>query len=192
VYRSTISKPPYWARLFAVVLALAPFLALWFQSAHRVVEHTPPRAVLIPIIERAATRGPPSAVVAPAPATLPRQRPWPRAAPAVPAQAIEAQAKQERSPVQEPSAPVAAIPASAPLNLEPSVLRSAAHASKGELRKLAESSGAYAGDEPTSKSQALAQAVASSTRPDCLAPNENGSLLSAFVIAYQAANGKCK
>ena len=87
---------------------------------------------------------------------------------------------------------MAAIPASAPLNLEPSVLRSAAQASKGELRKLAESSGAYAGDEPKSQSEALAGAVASTARPDCLAPNENGSLLSVFVIAYEAANGKCK
>ena len=57
---------------------------------------------------------------------------------------------------------------------------------------MAENSGAYVGDGAASKSEVLAGAVARTARPDCLAPNENGSLLSAFVIAYRAANGECK
>jgi hypothetical protein len=89
-------------------------------------------------------------------------------------------------------APSADRPASAPLKLDGATLRRAHQASKSAARTLAESSGAYFGDEPVHADDPLAGAVERAARPDCLSSNGGGSLLSVFVIPYMALKGKCK
>jgi hypothetical protein len=84
------------------------------------------------------------------------------------------------------------LPASAPLKLDLKTIRAANRASKSDAQNLAESSGTYFGDEPSSKSEKLADAITRTAKEDCLAKNPGGSLLSVFVIAYMAAREKCK
>jgi hypothetical protein len=57
---------------------------------------------------------------------------------------------------------------------------------------MAAVSGTYIGDDPVSESEQLAGAIKRTAKDDCLAPNPGGSILSVFVIAYQAARSKCK
>lgn len=88
-------------------------------------------------------------------------------------------------------APIVEGPRSAPpLNLELS--GAAARAATSPLRSLAEKAGTYMGDVPLSEQARLAQAVNRARKPDCLAANERGSLLSLFKIGYDAVTDKCK
>ena len=84
------------------------------------------------------------------------------------------------------------LPASAPIRLDLATVRAANRASKSDVRNLAENSGAYFGDEPSSKSEQLADAVSRTGKEDCIGPNPGGSILSVLVIAYMAAKDKCK
>jgi hypothetical protein len=84
------------------------------------------------------------------------------------------------------------LPASAPIRIDLATIRAANRASKSDARNLAENSGAYFGDEPSSKSEKLADAVTKTAKEDCIGPNPGGSILSVFVIAYMAARDKCK
>ena len=88
--------------------------------------------------------------------------------------------------------PNAAPSASAPLNLDSSIIRSANEASKSDTRKMAERSGAYFGDNQSSEAELLANGIAQSAKPDCFSPDRHGSLISIFAIAYMAAKNKCK
>jgi len=90
---------------------------------------------------------------------------------------------------------VAAPPpaASAPLRLDEAVLRAAARYSISQARQLAEASGQQLGaGEPLSAQDRLARAAASSAKPDCVASNAGGSLLTIPFIAYDALTGHCK
>ena len=82
--------------------------------------------------------------------------------------------------------------ASAPLKLDAQVIRSASLASKSDVRKMAEASGSYIGNQPISDTEKQSRAIARSAKEDCLGPNSGGSLLSVLVIAYMAASSKCK
>jgi hypothetical protein len=84
------------------------------------------------------------------------------------------------------------LPASAPIQLDWKTIRAANRASKSHARNLAESSGTYFGDEPSSKSEKLADAITRTGKEDCIGPNPGGSLLSVFDIAFKAARDKCK
>lgn len=55
--------------------------------------------------------------------------------------------------------------------------------------RLAETGGAYLGDDPVSRTEKLGRAVARTSKPDCLRPG--ASLFSLFVIAYEVAQNKC-
>lgn len=77
-----------------------------------------------------------------------------------------------------------------PLRIDPAVIRAANRASKSAARTMAETSGAYFGDDPRSATEVLGRGVAEAGKPDCIGPG--GSLLSVFVIAYQVAADKCK
>jgi hypothetical protein len=83
------------------------------------------------------------------------------------------------------------VQSSGPMRLDASVVERAARASKSEIRRMADASGAYIGDKPIAQSERLASSMARSAKPDCLAPNSGGSVLSIFVIAYMAAAEKC-
>lgn len=124
----------------------------------------------------------------------------PRTRPSAPGRPLQPLVSVQRVPPEmalDP-APIAAAalvdlpegPASAPLRMDPTVLRHANQASKSDVRKLAESSGAYIGTSPQSKDEQLAQGIASAGKPDCLRPG--GSLLDVFVVAYQVIKDKCK
>ncbi len=82
--------------------------------------------------------------------------------------------------------------ASQPLKLDAQTLSTAARASRSGLRQLAEAGTGTLGSEPLSESERLAQSVAKTGKSDCLGANAGGSLLSVFVIAFQAAKGQCK
>lgn len=88
----------------------------------------------------------------------------------------------------EPTAGPQDTPA-APLRLDPSVLRQASEASKSSARQMAERSGAYFGDAPTSAQDSLAKATAAAGKPACV--REGGSLLSPLYALYQALRDKC-
>jgi hypothetical protein len=110
--------------------------------------------------------------------------PLPESPPSEAAQPIPA-ADAEAPEQPEPSA-------SAPIKLDLATIRAANRASKSDARNLAESSGAYFGDEALSKTEQLANAIERTGKEDCIGPNAGGSILSVFVIAYMAARDKCK
>ena len=83
-------------------------------------------------------------------------------------------------------------PASAPIKLDLAAIRAANRASKSDVRKMAEVSATYIGDDPVSQSEKLAGAITRTAKEDCLDPNVRGSLLSIFAISYMAVTGKCK
>jgi hypothetical protein len=97
-------------------------------------------------------------------------------------------AATSRSESEVVASPVPA--ASAPLQLDPEVLREAYRASKSAVRQLGESSGTYLGEPAVSREEQLARAVARTEKPDCLRPG--GSLLSVFVVAYELLREQCK
>jgi hypothetical protein len=99
---------------------------------------------------------------------------------------------QDAPQVQAEVAEAPKPPASAPLKLDAATIRAANHASKSEVMKMAAISGTYIGDDPVSESEKLTGAIARTAKEDCLGPKAGGSLLSLFVIAYQAAKGECK
>lgn len=80
--------------------------------------------------------------------------------------------------------------ASAPLRLRLS--NTYARRDKSGIRSIAERSRTSLGDKPASEQDRWSKAVESAGKPDCLAPNEHGSLLSVFVLAFDAARGKCR
>ncbi|MEO5882003.1 MAG: hypothetical protein ABIQ06_06265 [Caldimonas sp.] len=91
------------------------------------------------------------------------------------------------------TAPLAeALPASAPLRLDPQTIGRAIAGSEGDVRRMERRSGAELESPRASRSQALAGAVAEIGVPDCLAPNGGGSLLSAPILLVRALQGKCK
>jgi hypothetical protein len=79
-----------------------------------------------------------------------------------------------------------------PLDLSPDVLRAAARDSKPALRRMADASGRALGDEPASQAESMATSIAKAGKPDCISPNEGGSLLGIFVIAYAAMREQCR
>jgi hypothetical protein len=80
--------------------------------------------------------------------------------------------------------------ASAPLQLQLS--NPDAHAAKSAIRSMAERSHTYMGDKRVSEQDRWSKSVESAGKADCLAPNEHGSLLSVFVLAFNAAREKCR
>ena len=97
----------------------------------------------------------------------------------------DAAAEPVKDPVPEPERA-----ASAPLRLDDQVIREASRASRSEARRLADASGVHLADARPSKQERLAASVAGTGKPACLEPG--GSLLSIFVIAYQAAREACR
>lgn len=91
-------------------------------------------------------------------------------------------------------APVASVASASSnpsaLKLDGTVLRAAQQAAKSDVRKMAEASGAALDDPASPPSQRLGDAVAQSTKPECL--GAGGSLLQVFVIAYWVAKDKCR
>ncbi len=187
------------ALLLAAALTFGPLLALHFRNPPRTTENaferisyltlpqtspTPRELTKLPSEERAkrlvvsprATR----ATVSTYQSTAPTPDPYPSGV----GQAISA-APSEASERSE-------LPASAPLQLDLATVRGANRAAKSDVRNLAEKSGTYFGDEPSSKSEKLADAITRTGKADCIGPNPGGSLLSVLDIAYKAARDKCK
>lgn len=82
--------------------------------------------------------------------------------------------------------------ASAPLRLDAQLVRRAIAGAEGSVRALARGAGAELDSPRFTEAEHRASAVARTAVPDCLAPNANGSLLSAPAIAYAAITGKCR
>lgn len=104
---------------------------------------------------------------------------------------------RDPQPITVTSAPLVAAPhpaASAPpppLRLGDAVMRQAARDSIAETRRLAAEAGLPA-ERDRSSGERLAGAVEQAVKPDCLASNAGGSLLSIPIIALQALRQKCK
>lgn len=109
-------------------------------------------------------------------------------------------APQDPQPITVTSPPVMATPAPAPapvasappppLRLGDDVMRQAARDSIAETRRLAAEAGLPA-ERDRSSDERLAGAVEQAVKPDCLASNAGGSLLSIPLIALQALRQKC-
>ncbi len=66
----------------------------------------------------------------------------------------------------------------------------AARAAKGDVRRMAASSGVALHDAPVSKQEHLAGEVAKAGKPDCLRKGE--SLLSIITIPWEVMNDQCR
>jgi hypothetical protein len=181
----------------ASVLTFAPLLALHFRGF---VNQAPASLEKISYLNLYSS--PPSTkkqepAVAPAKprvaASENRRAVVPQATPSPAASDYSAPAAIQESPQpQATTAEAPNLPASAPIRLDAATIRAANQASKSEVDKMAAVSGTYIGDDPVSESEKLAGAIKRIAKEDCLAPNPGGSILSVFVIAYQAAKSKCK
>ena len=159
-------------------------------------------------LDRPAAPAPSVAPVLTPPLGPPVRRPRPLAAEQLPARppatvpepsldlAPVPEALAAPAPVMPPAGPPAVsastqaiTPTRPPLQLDAATLGRAARQSGGEFRRLAESSGAYAGDPPATAPERFEQAVRQAAKPDCLRPG--GSLLSAAVIAYELLADRC-
>lgn len=69
-------------------------------------------------------------------------------------------------------------------------VRQAYEASKTDIQKMAEKSGTTLEDPKLTKHDKFQQAANRAAKPDCL--RQGGSILSLFVVAYQAATDHCK
>lgn len=178
------------AALAAVVVTVGGLLSLGTPSVWRAALPPPLRPMYLtlpPAPAVTATRSAPAAPRVAAPAR--RVRPVaPAAVPAAPA--VEGPQMAATVPVSPHAiAPPAAASAPAPLRLGPGVLRQAARDSVSETRRLAAAAG-----QPLDEADGprLADDVAAAGKPDCLAANPGGSLLSIPMIAWQALRQKCR
>jgi hypothetical protein len=85
----------------------------------------------------------------------------------------------------------AEAPASTPLRISSDVIKAAIARSMSPSQRNAKASGRQLPTGSLSKAEALSAGVKSAGKNGCLAPNENGSLLSLPVIAHSALTGQC-
>ena len=116
----------------------------------------------------------------------------PRAAP--PAARVESMLESSAAPIRETVAATAAsAPASdVPLRIDSQAIRRALVGTTSQVRKLAERGGVELDSPREGQLQAYGASVAKAAKPECLAPNGYGSLLSIPFIAARAIQGKCK
>lgn len=76
------------------------------------------------------------------------------------------------------------------LKYDSTSVRQAYEASKSDIQKMAEKSGATLEDPKLTKHDKFQQAASRAAKPDCL--RQGGSILSLFVVAYQVATDHCK
>lgn len=183
----------------ATTLTFGPLLALHFRTPPKTTENAPARISYLSLLQAPTTpkelTKPPSEeksrrLVGSPTATKAAASTYQSTAPAPDTSTSETVHSISAAKAEAPERPE--LPASAPLQLDLKTIRAANRASKSDARKLAENSGTYFGDEPSSKSEKLADAITRTAKEDCLAQNPAGSLLSVFVIAYMAARDKCK
>jgi hypothetical protein len=94
-------------------------------------------------------------------------------------------------PENQPSTkPVDPLSGTARFKYDSATIRQAYEASKSDIQKLAEKSGASLEDPKSSKHDRFQQAANRAAKPDCL--RQGGSILSLFVVAYQVATDHCK
>ena len=183
----------------ATTLTFAPLLALHFGNLPSTTENAPER---ISYLSLPQTPSAPHAL-AKLPSEEKAKRPvdFPKATKAIVStyQSIASTPDTftseivQSSPAAKAQAPDRPeLPASAPIKLDLETIRAANRAAKSDVRNRAENSGTYFGDEPSSKSEKLADAITRTGKEDCIGPNPGGSLLSVFDIAFKAARDKCK
>lgn len=149
--------------------------------------------------ERPSARQAPSPTVAAAqpPVRMRPVRPLPPPTSSAAASPAPRPAPDDPQPITVTSPQVAAAPAPVasapppPLRLGDDVMRQAARDSIAETRRLAAEAGLPA-ERDRSSGERLAGAVEQAVKPDCLASNAGGSLLSIPIIALQALRQKCK
>lgn len=181
----------------ALAVTLAALWALWAP---------PPRHAITPLESPVTTwlrLLPLPAMPAPPAADLPAlrrpdtpARPMPPRAPAFPVPELPSTRAAEPQPITLAAPAAATPPATAassppPLRLGDEVMRRAARDSLAETRRLAAEAGLPA-ERGVSDQERLASGVEQAAKPDCLASNPGGSLLSIPIIALQALRQKCK
>ena len=198
LFRRTFSHRTF-ALALATILTLGPVLALHFRTQGSATKNSPERISYLTLLQ-----SPPEfqeRIKAPN-REMPRQRIGSSKVPKAVGITSETSASINDKSTSEatqlisdakaeaPEGPH--LPASAPIKIDLATIRAANRASKSAVRNMAETSGTYFGDEPSSQSEKLSGAIARTAKEDCLGPNAGGSLLSIFVIPYMAATGKCK
>ena len=188
--------------LAAVALTIGPVVMMWMQPVgpSRVHGSEAPHAVLyLNGIVRSETatpqpvvpRRPPAALLSPsvtAQTSLPSNAPVTSSA-ITPITSITSIPPLKQAPPSDAPAATASAPR-ALLPLDAATLRRAQQAAKSEVQKMAEASGQRLDSLGPSASDKLNEAVAQSTKPECL--GAGGSLLQAFVMAYWVVNNKCR
>jgi hypothetical protein len=184
--------------LVAVTMTVLPLAALWLQPLSLRSGSAVERVLQVFYLDDSPTVRNPA--VAPKPPT-PRsertrgatsfQAALPTPAPSETRTTAGAATELAQAAVVAPVASVASASSNpSALKLDGTVLRAAQQAAKSDVRKMAEASGAALDDPASPPSQRLGDAVAQSTKPECL--GAGGSLLQVFVIAYWVAKDKCR
>lgn len=96
----------------------------------------------------------------------------------------------ETSSTTTATKPVDQLSGAARYKYDSASVRQAYEASKSDIQKLAEKSGASLEAPKASKHDRFQQAANRAAKPDCL--RQGGSILSLFVVAYQVATDHCK
>ena len=189
-------------RAFAACVSLALTAAIFMLL--RAASTTPPpkaaeRQVAVAVLAPRAVPRPAPRPTTPETTVVPAARSSVRRAAPVraPATAPAAAAVAESGPATAPSG-LAAAPsreseaASAPLRIDAAAIRRAIAGSESPVRQMARRSGVELDSPRPSRSEALAETVAETGVPDCLAPNAAGSLLSVPILLMLAVQGKCR
>ena len=183
----------------AATLTFAPLLGLHFGNLPSTTENAPERISYLSLLQTQSTQH--ALTKLPSDEKVKRLVGSPKAPKATVStyQSIASTPDTSKSEILQPSPAAEAkaserpkLPASAPIKLDLKTIRTANRAAKSDVRNLAENSGTYFGDEPSSKSEKLADAITRTGKVDCIGPNPGGSLLSVFDIAFKAARDKCK
>jgi hypothetical protein len=78
------------------------------------------------------------------------------------------------------------------LRIDAKAIGRAIAGSEGSIRQMARHGGVELDSPRANRSEALAETVAGTGVPDCVAPNAGGSLLSAPFLLLMALRGRCK
>lgn len=197
------------AAILAVCITVGLFSLLWYGQQSKSRAEKPTRRVVLVIVPETIVVSPapmkaPVPLAPDAPRRIPSRRPATSAEEKGTQRSVSAQlgkagiGTETRIQTEAPSTPQAheaaapASAASAPLNFDGATIRAAGASSRGSVSRLAEASGQELPAIRASPLEHLGSGVARAGKSDCLAPNENGSLLSIPIIAYGALTGRCK
>lgn len=199
-------KPHVWRERSNIARVLAGLLSLLLSfGALRSLSYGPrvsvspaPRGVSVTLLVSPRQAPVPPKTVPPAVSSFVKEQTAVKRS-AVPTRAppdapVERRLEIDATPVRETEiATAASAPASnVPLRVDSQAIRKALAGTTGQIRKLAERGDVELDSPREGQLQVIGASVARAAKPECLAPNKYGSLLSLPLIAARAIQGKCK